>query len=208
MKALGKKKVVVNGYVLSTATKREPKLDDSPIDPAPLAPDFSGTWALVYTAPRKEAQAVADLIANGWPAWCPMMTVWITTRHVKRREHRPLFPRYAFVALAEHGRTPIRECKGVAGLIGQDEPFPVPLRVIEGLSRRQEAGEFDQTVAIPDRAAMFRIGEQIRMSRGPMEGLDGRIVSIGPDGRIRLLMMMLGGEIAVEAGVEQIAAIR
>ncbi len=55
---------------------------------------------------------------------------------------------------------------------------------------------------------MFRIGETIRLVRGPMEGQEGRITAIGPDGRIRLLMMMLGGEIPVEAGLEQIAQIR
>lgn len=240
MKGFSKKVALLNGRPITTASKREPKLDDSPIDPAPVAPDFAGTWALVYTEPRREEMAVQDLIANGWPAWCPMMTVWVTSKAmVKARAHRPLFPRYIFVGLdtgakailAERrivarrisdeglgkyeildlgpvGRASIEGCKGVAGLVGAEEPLPVSPRVIYGLSQRQAADEFDHTRTMADACAHLRIGQTIRIVHGAMEGHSGRIASIGPDGRIRLLMQMLGGEIPVEVGLDQIGQIR
>lgn len=239
MKGLSKKVALLNGRPITTATKREARVDDSPIDPAPVAPPFAGTWALVYTEPRREEVAVADLTANGWPAWCPMLTTWITAAHVKRRAHRPLFPRYIFVGidtsakavlserrivarrisdeglgayeikdLGPVGRASIEGCKGVAGLIGAEEPMPVPPRVIYGLSERQANGEFDHTRTPVDAAAMFSVGETIRISRGPLEGHCAQIATIFHDGRVRLLMMMLNGEITAETGIESIAQIR
>ena len=207
MRSFSKHSTTLNGRSITTASRREPRVDDSPIPPSPVAPQFAGTWALAYTEPRREALAVESLQEAGWLAYCPMETVWVTRAHIKRRSHQALFPRYVFVGLTETGNSAIRSCKGVAGLIGSDCPMAVPPRVIYGLSDRQASGEFDRTRTIDDLAARYSIGQVIRLSHGAMDGHTGAITAIFPDGRVRLLMSMLGGEIPVEIGLDQVAQI-
>lgn len=174
---------------------REPRIDDTPIEPAPVAPAFAGKWALVYTEPRKEAVAVADLMASGWPAFSPMQTIWVTRAHIKRRTHAALFPRYAFVGIADHATQSIKSCKGVAALL----PMPVAPSVVYALSARQANGEFDYAKPEIDPASLYHVGQTVTILGKP-----ARIVSVGK--RIKALMSILGGETTVEVGLDALGA--
>lgn len=207
MRSFSKTSAVLNGRRITTANRREPRVDDSPIDPALPAPEFAGQWALVYTEPRREALAVTSMQENGWPAFCPMESTWVTRAHVKRRTHQALFPRYVFVGLSDAGTVSIKKCKGVAGLIGAEYPVAVNPNVIYGLSDRQTQGEFDRTKPKADLTALYSIGQDIQIMHGPMEGHQAKVTAMWPDGRVRLLMMMLGGEVPIEMGLDQIGQI-
>jgi transcription antitermination factor NusG len=200
------KRASLRGKSISSASIREALYDQTPIDPPPLAPVTPWPWGLVYTAPRGEDEACKDLAEHGWDVFCPKMTVWVADRKsIRRRKLVPLFPRYIFVAISEHGRKPIRDCRSVSALIKTERgPIIVPSRVVIGFSDRQAAGEFDQTKPESEIVCPYSVGQVVTLKRGAMEGQAGRIVDISPDMRIRLLMKILGGEVPVDVGLDQI----
>ena len=188
--------------------KRKPTIDKTPLRPAPIAPAIgSASWALVMCAPRREREAITSLVRNGWPAWTPMLTQWGTHANVMRRQHAPLFPRYIFVGMAAEGRVSIRQCDYVTAIIGGPErPFVAPAHVVQSLSDRQAAGEFDRTgdpsMQPEARIAAFRpeIGKRVRYLSGPFAGIAGSIAALTPRQRIRVLLD--GLQIPVEAPLD------
>lgn len=201
------KRATLRGKSIPSASTREALYDQTPIEPPPLAPVTPWPWGLVYTAPRGEDEACNDLAEHGWDVFCPRMTIWVADRKsIRHRKLMPLFPRYIFVAISEHGRKPIRDCRSVSALIKTERgPTIVPSRVVITLSDRQAAGEFDQTKPEATVMCPYSVGQVVSLKRGAMEGQVGQIVDISPDMRIRLLMNILGGRISVDVGLDQIS---
>lgn len=188
-------------------TIRKPSIDKTPIRPAPIAPAIgASSWALVMCAPRRESEAIISLTRNGWPAWSPMLTQWVTHANVMRRRHAPLFPRYIFVGLSGEGRVSIRQCDYITAIFGdKDRPFVAPSGMVRSLSNRQAAGEFDQTreAMQPEaRIAAFipEIGKRVRYKTGPFSTIEGSIAAMTPGARIRVLLD--GMQIPVDAPLD------
>jgi transcription antitermination factor NusG len=119
-----------------------------------------------------------------------------TIRHARTFYSRatPLFPRYLFVELVI-GRdrwTSIRGTVGVAHLMMDgDLPRAVPEGVVETFLKAVD----------PDGFITFeptlQAGEQVRLVSGPFAGLVGKLVSLDPNGRVRVLLDVLGTQISV-----------
>ena len=153
----------------------------------PEAPHLS--WFLVNCKPNAAHLASQNLRNQNFGVFLPMQK--ITKRKAKQFKTmlRPLFPGYLFVQidpLAGDWRK-INNTRGVARLVqfGAD-PCPVPDTVIAALFERCDA---DHVLQDP---GALKVGNQARISKGPLSGLIAEIINIEPHGRVNLLLHIMG----------------
>ncbi len=150
-------------------------------------------WYVVRSKPRKEDCAVFHLERRGIHVFCPRIREpvgwtndWTTV---------PLFPGYVFVQV-ELGRDYycVTWTPGVKGFVAFGEtPTAVRPEIIEFLQRQADGS------GVIDPAKRLRVGERVRVRRGPFAGLIGIIEKPCPErGRIRVLMDFLRHGTAVE----------
>ena len=168
--------------------------------PALPAPAPAPRWYAVQTNPGKDGLAAFQLRRQGFAVFAPRLEK--TIRHARqfRTVTVPLFPGYLFVALClDHQRwRAINGTLGVRSLVmGGTRPLPVPDAVIEELQH--------STAQSADRPH-WRSGDAVKVVRGPLAGLLGRIERLEGNERVRVLMELIGGEVAVTLGRSAVAA--
>ena len=167
--------------------------------------DLSGSrWFAVNVRPRAEKVAVANLDRQGFRHFLPQQRK--TIRHARqfRTVLAPLFPGYLFVAL-DLGRERWRAINGTFGVVSLvrtgDEPRPVPPGIVEALielSRGDRIVRFDR---------QLQEGQRIRMIAGPFAEQLGTLERLDDQGRVRVLLEMMGTVIPVTGTAAQLAPV-
>ncbi len=167
----------------------------------PCAPSV---WAVVNTQPSREALALQHLRRQDFEAYCPMISKRLKLAHRYTEVARPLFPSYLFVRLATDRNQwrPVLSTIGVRALIRFGDQLGL---VDDGFVDALKQRERDGLIARP--AKPFEVGQQVRMSSGPFDGLIATIVSIGEKDRLVVLMELLSRKVQVKVGTGQLSAI-
>lgn len=151
-------------------------------------------WYVVHTQPHRETQAARQLANQDYRVFLP--------RYLKSRRHArkfetvsaPLFPRYLFVIL-DLTRDRWRSVNGTIGvdrlLQRGGEPEPVPVGLVERLT---DAAEADDVVRF---GTDLKAGQTIRVTAGPFTELMGTLESLDEQGRVRVLLDIMGGRVPV-----------
>lgn len=125
-----------------------------------------------------------------------------STRHARklRQVLAAAFSGYLFVRL-DLGRDRWRSVNGTCGvsrlIMAHDRPAPVPDGVVETIMNYvDEAGiaHFERDL---------QVGQQVRIKDGPLAEAAGRLVPLDSNGRVRVLLEIMGGK--VETGVARSA---
>lgn len=149
-------------------------------------------WYVVRTLANREAGARLQLEAQGFRTFLPRVTR--TVRHARklRTVKSPAFPGYLFVAL-DLSRDRWRSVNGTFGvmslIMGDDLPIPAPVGVVEALiGYVDETGtcRFDRDLAE---------GQEIRVVAGPLAQALGELVKLDANGRVRVLLDIMGGKV-------------
>lgn len=147
-------------------------------------------WYVVQCRPHQEARAKVNLERQGFETLLP--TYLATSRRGQRFAHRetPLFPGYLFVRFAVD-RDRWRSIFGTFGvtrlICAGDTPLAVPSSFMDDLV---QGSPFGRDALAP--------GEDVRIVRGPFSGLTARLMHLGPAGRVRVLVSILGGAVPLE----------
>lgn len=155
-------------------------------------------WYAAYTNPRGETRAAERLRAQGYTLFMP--TLRKTIRHARRSKiiEAPLFPRYLFVSL-DLSRDRWRSINGTAGVTAlvsaNDRPLPLAAGLVEALMAADGHETHD------DVEARFRIHDPACFHDGPFADLIGHIRSIDANGRVELLLQLMGRAVAVRTSV-------
>jgi transcriptional antiterminator RfaH len=161
---------------------------------AAVGPD---NWFAAQLKPNALRIATRNLDRQGYATFAPRMVV--VHRHAGRvtRRTEPVFPGYVFVHLdpAGSGWRSINGTLGVTRLVVGDprSPRPLPRDLMATLLQQCDGTD----VFAP--AAALAVGDRVEMTDGPFAALVGRIVALDRDGRIRVMMDILGGETPVSA---------
>lgn len=161
-------------------------------------------WYVVLAQPGNELLALRNLHRQGYEAFLPQH--WVTRQRPRSRRGldtrlRPVFPRYLFVSL-DLGRQQWRSVNGsygVSRLISfGDRPAPMPAGIAETML--ESIGEdgalvFEQALAP---------GQQVRLLHGPFASQLGVLERLDDNGRVRLLLDLLGGKVVVSVMRDQI----
>ena len=161
---------------------------------ASLALQEQERWYVVRTQPHREAQAARQLENQAYRVFLPRFLK--SRRHARKFETvlAPLFPRYMFIVL-DLGRDRWRSVNGTYGvdrlLMRSGEPEPVPNGLVEQLT---EAAAADGVVRS---GPALREGQTIRVTAGPFAELVGKLETLDDQGRVRVLLEIMGGTVPV-----------
>ncbi len=159
-------------------------------DPLLLAPE--GRWYVVQALAKRETKAQFQLQQQGFRVFLPMVTR--TVRHARKVRNVKVaaFPGYLFIML-DLDRDRWRSVNGTFGVsrrvMGEASPLPVPPGIVEGLlDYRDEAGvcRFDRDLVA---------GQAVRVVSGPLAQMLGKLERLDGNGRVRVLLEILGGQV-------------
>lgn len=183
--------------VASSYRNRAVKTDDTPPKPAILAERFDDArWSIVHTGPKQELVAAAALRKDGYAAYCPVITRWVTIGRLRTIRHVPLFPRYVFVGLKDKAARSLNSCVWAKALtLNNGSISMVRPDLVYGFSDRQADGMFDQVKAdkVQRQArSTYKAGDAVVIENDLFQGVDATIVHAGDDERVIVLLDLLG----------------
>jgi transcription elongation factor/antiterminator RfaH len=151
-------------------------------------------WYVVRTLPQRELHAARQLNNQSFRTFVPRF--WKNRRHARKVEtvSAPLFPRYIFVVV-DRTRDRWRSINGTLGvdriLMYGGEPQAVPVGVVENL------------IAAADGQGNVRFdfhlkeGDPVKVTAGPFADFVGQLERLDDNGRVRVLLEILGGKVLV-----------
>jgi transcriptional antiterminator RfaH len=161
-------------------------------------------WIAINTNPHRERLVLDHLERQGLIAYCPMMRK--QRSHARRVEMvlRPLFPGYLFAQTSADLKSwrPILSMHGVRTVVrAGDDPSFIDDEFITGLKLR----EVDGAVVRPP--SPYRIGQEVRITGGPFDGVITTILDLDEKDRLLVLLdvmnrgikMRLNGEMVTPA---------
>ena len=154
----------------------------------------SERWYVARTLPQRELHAARQLNNQNFRTFVPRF--WKNRRHARKVEtiSAPLFPRYIFVVV-DRNRDRWRSINGTLGvdrlLMYGGEPQAVPLGVVENL-----------IAATDDRGNVrfdfhLKEGDAVKVIAGPFADFVGQFEWLDDNGRVRVLLELLGGRVRV-----------
>ena len=167
-------------------------------------PQTAGVWAVINTHPSREALALEHLDRQAFEAYCPMISKRLKQAHRYIDVARPLFPGYLFVRVAPERNQwrPVLSTVGVRTVIRFGERLGwVDNAFIEGLKQREKDGLIARPIS------PFAVGQQVRVTSGPFDGIIATIVSVSEKDRLIVLMELLSRKVQVHVTTEQLSAL-
>ncbi len=149
-------------------------------------------WYVVYSKPRREEFAQSNLQRKGLEVFFPRLA--LPYPRPKQNPIVPLFPNYLFVRL----RLPEEYSyalwsPGVKNIVSfNDTPAPIDEDIVTFLKSQADIA------SIIKGHSQLAVGQQIRISGGPFDGIIG-IIHDPPDarGRVGVLMQLLSRQVKV-----------
>ena len=158
-------------------------------------------WFVVHSQPHREAGARFHLENQGFRTFLPRRMK--TRRHARKLENilAPFFPRYLFVVL-DLSRDRWRSVNGTFGVsrlvMEGERPKPVPRGIIEALIASCD----ERGVLRFDGDGRLRVGDRVQVLAGPFAEQFGLLERLDDQGRVRLLLEIMGGRVPVEVPSE------
>jgi transcriptional antiterminator RfaH len=136
--------------------------------------DESLAWYAVYTQPKAELKAKADIEAAGVAVFTPLL--WQESYRTRQCYMAPLFPRYLFVGMGPPAFREVLEARGVVDLLGMNgAPLPVPVPFLTRLVRIQNGEEMlPEDIEIAS-DWQLQPGDMVKIIEGPLAGHSARV---------------------------------
>ncbi len=184
---------------MSVGAIYKPELETHPVLPAEYV---EPRWYAAYTCANHEKRVAEQLDQRAVEHFLP---VYETVRRWKDRRMRlqlPLFPGYVFVRLPLRDRLQVLQVPSVVRLVGfSGLPTPLPDDEMEtlrsGLARLLRAEPHPYLTA----------GRRVRVTRGPLEGLEGIVVRKKNHSRFVISLHLIMRSVAVEISDADLAPV-
>jgi transcription antitermination factor NusG len=161
-------------------------------------------WFAVQTRYRYEQRVATDLSAKGLDNYLPLLREVHEWKDRRKPVEVPAFGGYLFVRFeaTQRNRVRVLETAGVVRLLGhQGEIEAVPDSEIEALQLSLKSG-------MPcTRHPYLANGTLLRIERGPLAGLEGRLVRTANAFRLVVCIASVGQAVAVEVAREDVSPI-
>jgi transcriptional antiterminator RfaH len=163
-----------------------------------------GSWYVVRTRPRQESVAEANLDRQDFRVFLPRIETSRSFRGKWKKRVETLFPNYLFVRLnlERDNISPLRSTLGVKELVAFGGHIkPVPDAFIEEL---RASADPDTGILQRDLPSSFRAGDEVTIVSGPLSGHHAVFQATAGEGRVAVLMEMLGRPNKIFLGRESI----
>jgi transcription antitermination factor NusG len=158
-------------------------------------------WFAVWTRSRQEKSSAAILEAIGVPHFLPLKSEVRQWSDRRQTVTVPLFTGYLFVRInsASNRRLEVLKTPGIAGFVGnQTGPLPVPDQQIEDirtvLETRVECSVFP----------LLNEGDRVRVVRGSLAGVEGRLVRTNSSTRLSISIEMIHKSLLVSVSRDDV----
>ena len=158
-------------------------------------------WFAVWTKSRQEKIAAARIASLGVTSFLPLKSETRQWSDRKQTVHVPLFSGYLFVRvnLSDGNSLRVLQVPGVAGFVGNSHgPLPIPEDQIEAVRTVVER-RVECTVH-----PLLDEGDRVRVIRGPLAGMEGRLVRMNSAARLVISISMIHRSLAAHVGRDDV----
>jgi transcription antitermination factor NusG len=163
--------------------------------------EITSSWFALQTRYRYEERIASELKAKGFESYLPTLREIHQWKDRKKVMDVPAFGGYLFARFepSVQNRVRVLETAGVVKLLGNHgRPEPVPEREIQSLRLALESG------ADCDRHPCMEIGTPVKIRRGMLAGVEGRVLRIANRIKVLVNITSVCQAIAVEVHVDDI----
>jgi len=162
-------------------------------------------WYAIQTRSNFERQVSAGLLAKGIETFLPCWTEIHRWQDRRKRVEMPLFPGYLFARFVDSNanKVDVDKTVGVSRILGCNmmiEPVPDPeleaVRAVVSSSARYTVHP------------LLREGSQVRVIRGPLRDLEGRLIRFKAGPRLVISVSLLAKSMAVEVDTQDVEIVR
>ena len=158
-------------------------------------------WYAIYTRSRHEKFVEGQLSRKGIETFLPLVVVPRRWSDRWKLVPLPLFSGYLFVRVGEHGFKEIFKLPGVVSLVGnQAGPLPIPEEQMRAVRIAVESR------LRCDPHPFLAEGQNVRVVRGPLQGLQGILLRKKSCYRLVLSVELIRKAIALEIDAADVAA--
>jgi transcription antitermination factor NusG len=158
-------------------------------------------WFAVWTRSRQEKMAAAMLGTLGVQHFLPLKPELRQWSDRKQTVDLPLFSGYLFVRMDPNkdSRLQVLKTPGVAGFVGNNAgPLPIPDQQIEDI--RTVLTERVECTVLP----LLEQGACVRVVRGPLAGVEGRLLQGNSTSRLLISIEMIHKSLAVSVARQDV----
>jgi transcription elongation factor/antiterminator RfaH len=161
-------------------------------------------WYAVYTRHQHEKLAAQNLERKKFEVFLPLFAATHQWKDRRKELALPLFPGYVFLHAAIAQRVELLSTPGVCALVVfAGRPAVIP---------EEQIGAVRRAIENEARVELFpylRSGDRVRVTRGPLEGVEG-ILARARDGARRLVLSveLLQRSVAIEVDVSAVEPVR
>jgi len=178
-----------------------PPATNSQATPRAFSERNDARWYAAYTCPRHEKFVAHQMSDHGIGCLLPLY------RSVRRWKDRrkllelPLFPGYVFLQIGLQDRLRVLRVPGVVNLVSfNGKPAPLEDSEVEFLQRGYASERIKPHPFI-------KVGRRVRVSSGPMAGLEGVLVRKKDSCRVVLSIELIRRAVCVEVDESEVVAI-
>lgn len=158
-------------------------------------------WFALQTRYRYEERIAAELQVKGFESYLPTLREVHTWKDRKKVLDVPAFGGYLFARFEPslHNRVRVLETAGVVKLLGNNGmPEPIATQEIESLRLALQSG-------MPcSRQQYVAAGTSVRVRRGPLAGLEGKVLRMGNKLTVFVNVLSVSQSIAVEVPIDDL----
>ena len=160
-------------------------------------------WYAIRVRSRHEKVVCSHLAGSGFDVYLPLVRSVRVWSDRKKEVEMPLFPGYFFVRCAMDSESRVRilsSSRGVVQIVGVgSRPAPVPDSEIESVR-----GLLESEAAVTPLDHFVR-GVRVRVTSGPLEGIEGVVVRQKGKRRIICSVELLGRSVQADFAVGDVA---
>jgi transcriptional antiterminator RfaH len=161
------------------------------------------SWIVARTEPSREQTARRFLELAKFSVYAPYIREWHAKGGRRVERLKPLFPSYIFVAFQDGRWWDARWCTGVVAVImNGGAPAQLSDLIVDEIRGRERGG----AIELPKRLGL-KLGDQVKILRGPFTGLPGLYQGQRPHERVLVLLALLGGRQRVELARDAVEAV-
>jgi transcription antitermination factor NusG len=158
-------------------------------------------WYVVRTRSNFEAGVSAGILEKGIECWLPVFHELHQWKDRKKMVEVPVFPGYVFARFvnSNEAKLAVLRTTGAVSILGYGEAIEaVPDEEIEGLRRLLKSNS--GCLAHP----LLREGAWVRVKRGALKNLEGRLVRMKNQTRIVVSISLLSQSVSTEVNASDV----
>ena len=153
-------------------------------------------WYALYVNSRAEKKIAESLKAKGFEAYVPIVKTMRQWSDRKKMVELPLMNGYVFLKIAPNENEKVRQIKGVVNFVRSEGKIAV-IQDFE-IERLKQLVEFGYQLEVSTIDKKYKEGDRIKISSGPLKGIEGFVVEDRDNKQIEVLLESIGQCIRVK----------